>query len=144
MMTLIAAGGLAGCDFNYPKSPEGDTSRIAPEYAGDAPSTPPESSIPRPVTFTVLKNRVLDVSCNSCHAPKNEDGLTDLTTWEGLKSVENLVIPLVFGVAKGDNGREILVPKAQRMPPEETPFTEEEGAILLLWYADGKLGPDEK
>ena len=110
----------------------------APEVADvthdPAPSPPVGAAISRPVTFSQLKDKVLTPSCNGCHSIGNTHGFTELETYKSVMSVEEWLQPMVFGIY-GDT----VVPPEQKMPPAKSPqMTEEQKAILLLWFADGK------
>lgn len=89
--------------------------------------------IPRPVLFSDLKTKVLEVSCTTCHQIGNKRGLTELETFKSVKSVEHLLDPLVFGLIDGQE-----IPVEDRMPPPRmTPLTRLQKAYLLLWLEDG-------
>ncbi len=108
------------------------------------PSASPSPTIPgivRPVTFTVLKQKVIQPNCASCHGPNNDEGNTDLTDYDSMMSVVDFIEGLTTGVAHTPNG-DVYVKPDDRMPPSyAAQLTREQEAIILLWIQDGKLGP---
>jgi hypothetical protein len=98
-----------------------------------APSPAPTSSPDagngsgRPVTFALLKEKVLDPACNSCHFPDNEDEITPLGDYENVKAVKGSLWG--FTILKGT------------MPPVDEPGVEpltlEQKQIISDWFIDG-------
>lgn len=101
-------------------------------------SSPPPlggASLPRPFTYANLKAGVLDKKCMDCHATGNQDGTTPLDTYASTLSVREWIIPLTMGMEGGET-----IAAEDRMPPpppEAEPLTDEEMAMILLWFADG-------
>ncbi len=91
-----------------------------------APPSGP-SGVLRPVTYAQVREAVFAESCADCHRPGNPDGLTDLTTYEGIMSQAGTV----FAYTIMENS----------MPPADdagrTPFTQEQRDLLSLWFSDG-------
>jgi hypothetical protein len=101
------------------------TSRPASD---SAPVTTPVLSGPsRPVRFAALKEQVLDVACNSCHFPGNEEGLSPLTTHAEVLEVGGSLWGFTILEAS--------------MPPSDVPGVEPLSALqkdlISLWFADG-------
>ena len=108
----------------------------APEFAERPSTSPTPSDTPgslRPVTFVQFKEKVLETHCLNCHAIGNRKGLTELETYKSVMSVNEWLKPMIFGVVNGE-----AVPKDQLMPPSRAPqLSDEQKAILLLWFQDG-------
>lgn len=106
---------------------------VAPKPVASASPVPADGgsasgpAVLRPVSFAVLKEQVLDPSCNSCHYPDNTDGITELTTYESTKSVSGMLVATT-----------LVEPM---MPPPDTPgvdpLTQEQKDWIALWAADG-------
>lgn len=110
---------------------------IASESEGDQPATP--EVIIRPVTFSVIKAKVFQTNCNSCHSignhAENQEPLTELETYKSTMSVKEWLDPIIFG-GEGD----VSVPVEDRMPPPNTPqLTNDQKSLLKMWFEDGYL-----
>ena len=109
----------------------------APEFAIDPAGSPsPTPALPpltRPVLFSAFKARVLDPSCVSCHQQGNKEGLTSMEDYQSVKSVVDLLSPLMTG-KMGD----VVVPDDQKMPPPKSPaMTNDQLDVLKWWLEDG-------
>ena len=107
----------------------------APEVATGpfASPTPGIETLPRPILFSDFKARVLVPSCVSCHTQGNKDGLTSMEDYKSVKSVVDLLSPLMTG-KMGD----VVVPDDQRMPPPKSPaLPDDQLKLLEYWLQDG-------
>jgi cytochrome c5 len=97
-------------------TPEGEP---APE-----PSAQPSPSAPIKATWVEVKAKVLDVACNSCHAPGNTKGLSDLT---------------VLANAQSDIGSIVGMSVENAMPPpdQSRPLSVEQKRLLTEWWIAG-------
>jgi hypothetical protein len=101
---------------------------------GSAPPARLEpSGIPRPYTFASFKTAVLDPKCNICHDPATGDGLAPFDTYKEVMRYQGRLKSLMLGV----EGDIVLPPEDQMPPPDAAPLSDEDKALMLLWYADG-------
>ena len=113
-------------------APEMGSAEAASPVA-DAPKPDDDAPIVRPVLFAQVKKMVFDQSCIRCHAKNNNQGLTELETYESVESVKDFIRPLV----SGRDGDTVIPPESRMPPPNTKPLTERQKALIMMWIEDG-------
>lgn len=131
----IAQGALfeAGPNDTPTPTPTIEPSSEPTPLPSDGPSVTPVR-----VNFTLIKEQVLLKNCLSCHRVGNEDGNTELETYESIMSVKQWIEPLVFGKGKTPGGQDIIIPETDRMPPLDTrQLSADQLKLLRQWIDEG-------